>query len=67
MVVDVCLGGESGPELVNVLTRGRPDLAVLLMSATDLPCAEAVVSASGARGFVEKSRLLTADLGAFLS
>ena len=66
VMVDVCLGGESGFDLASALTRAHPGLAVVLMSANKDVGDPDRVSASGARGFIAKSQLSTADLNTFL-
>ena len=63
MLLDVCLGNESGFEVARVLTGQRPGLPVVLVSTDDRYEDEARVQACGARGFVLKSRLADADLG----
>ena len=64
VLLDVRLGEESGFDVARELTRVRPAIAVLLVSADEelegLPC----IGACGARGFVAKRRLVEADLGA---
>ena len=64
VVLDVCLGPERGTDVARTLTRIFPELAVLLVSSD--PLEADAVRESGARGFVEKSRLVDADLGALL-
>jgi DNA-binding NarL/FixJ family response regulator len=64
VVLDVCLGPERGTDVARTLTRTFPELAVLLVSSE--PVHASAVRESGARGFVEKSRLVDADLGALL-
>jgi DNA-binding NarL/FixJ family response regulator len=66
VVVDICLGGESGFDLASALTRAHPGLAVVLISANRELGDPDRVSASGARGFVAKSGLSKADLSTFL-
>ena len=63
VLLDVCLGYESGFEVARVLTGLRPGLPVLLVSTDDRYGDEACVRECGARGFVLKSRLADADLG----
>ena len=65
-VVDVRLGDDSGFELASALRRANPGLAVVLTSADQDLGDPDRVSASGARGFIAKSQLATADLSAFL-
>ena len=63
VLLDVCLGNESGFDVARVLTGQRPGLPVVLVSTDDRYEDEARVQACGARGFVLKSRLADADLG----
>ena len=63
MLLDVCLGTESGVDVARVLTGLRAGLPVLLVSTDDRYGDEARVQGCGARGFVLKSRLADADLG----
>jgi DNA-binding NarL/FixJ family response regulator len=67
VVVDLCLGDESGFDLARALTRAHPGLAVVLMSSNRNLGAADRVSASGARGFIAKSELSATDLSAFLT
>jgi DNA-binding NarL/FixJ family response regulator len=64
-LVDVRLPDGDGFELSAALTRAHPELAVLLASADRVPADPARVRASGARGFVLKSRLAAIDLTQF--
>ena len=66
VVVDVHLGHESGFELTGALTREHPGLAVVLMSADKEAGAAGYVRASGARGFLPKSKIVSTDLGELL-
>lgn len=63
VLVDVHLGEESGFDLARRLTREHPGLAVVLMSADGGAGATDHARASGARGFLPKSRLTATDLG----
>ena len=63
VLLDVCLGIESGFDVARVLTGLRPGLPVLLVSTDDRYEDEARVRECGARGFVSKSRLADADFG----
>jgi DNA-binding NarL/FixJ family response regulator len=65
VLLDVRLGDEDGFTVCDVLTRARPGLAVLLVSATDEFEHSENVARSGARGFVPKSRLAHTDLTQF--
>jgi len=62
VLVDVHLGEECGLELTRALTRGRPTLAVLLVSTDPLHRA---AEDCGAQGFVLKSELARTDLTVF--
>jgi DNA-binding NarL/FixJ family response regulator len=63
VLLDVCLGNESGFDVARVLTGLRPGIPVLLVSADDRYEHEARVQECGARGFVLKSRLVDGDFG----
>jgi DNA-binding NarL/FixJ family response regulator len=65
VLMDIRLPDGDGFELCADLVRADPDLAVLLVSADRAAPSPARVAASGARGFVLKSRLATADLEQF--
>ena len=65
LLVDVGLPDACGFELAAALKRARPDLAVLMVSASDPPGRDERLSASGARGFALKSSLATAPLERF--
>lgn len=65
VLLDVCLGEESGFDVARALTGVAPDLAVLLVSADDRYMCRESVRDCGARGFVLKSRLVKVDLGTF--
>ena len=62
VLLDVCLGSESGFDVARALTGLRPGLPVLLVSTDDRYEDEACVRDSGACGFVSKSGLVDADL-----
>jgi DNA-binding NarL/FixJ family response regulator len=65
VLVDIRLPDADGFELCAALTRADPQLAVLLASADRGPPSAERVQASGARGFVLKSRLAATDLTQF--
>ena len=65
VLLDVCLGEDSGFEVASALTYACPGLAVLLVSSIDYRRCESFVRKSGARGFVLKSELACADLDDF--
>jgi DNA-binding NarL/FixJ family response regulator len=64
VLLDVRLGAESGFDVARALTRARPGLAVLLVSADEGHACPERVRECGARGFVPKPRLVDADFGA---
>ena len=66
VMVDVHLGHECGFELTGELIREHPGLAVVLMSADEEAGSAGYVRASGARGFLAKSKLISTDLGELL-
>jgi DNA-binding NarL/FixJ family response regulator len=63
--LDVRLGDDDGFDVCRRLMRARPGLAVLLTSNTEYDRCDGRVAASGARGFISKSRLVNTDLGEF--
>lgn len=62
VIVDVVLGCESGFELASSLTRSHPALVVVLVSTNPDFDDPRRVRESGARAFVPKAGLATADL-----
>jgi DNA-binding NarL/FixJ family response regulator len=64
VLLDLCLGADSGLDVARALVREQPGLAVVLVSA-DRP--DAQPRTCGARGFVLKSELAAADLSHFWS
>ena len=62
VVIDVCLGEENGFDLARALTFEDPSLPVLMVSANAELAGPELLSGSGARGFVPKLELATADL-----
>ena len=65
VLLDVHLGDECGVDVAQVLTGAQPSLDVVLVSA-DPPDAYAQrLHTCGARGFVLKSELASADLSGF--
>jgi DNA-binding NarL/FixJ family response regulator len=65
VLIDVRLPDGNGFELSASLTQAHPELAVLLTSADRVAPTPQRVRASGARGFVLKSRLAATDLAQF--
>jgi DNA-binding NarL/FixJ family response regulator len=63
VLLDVHLGDDDGFEVCGLLTRSRPELAVLLASGDEQD--SELIARCGARGFVRKSRLLQIDFGEF--
>jgi DNA-binding NarL/FixJ family response regulator len=64
VLLDICLGEESGFDVARALTGMRPELAVLVSADDKYECSERV-RWCGARGFVLKARLVRTDLGTF--
>lgn len=65
VLLDVHLGEECGVDLARALTGAQPSLDVVLVSA-DPPGADTQrLRTCGARGFVLKTELATADLSGF--
>jgi DNA-binding NarL/FixJ family response regulator len=65
VLLDVCLGKDSGFDVACALTEARPELAVLLVSSIDYRECKPLLRACGARGFVLKSDLARVDLADF--
>jgi DNA-binding NarL/FixJ family response regulator len=65
VLLDVRLGGESGFEVAWALGRACPEAAVLLVSNQDYGSCRERLRFCGARGFLLKSRLATAELATF--
>jgi DNA-binding NarL/FixJ family response regulator len=65
VLLDVCLGDDSGFDVACALTHARPELAVLLVSSIDYRRCEPLVRECGARGFLLKSELACAELDDF--
>lgn len=66
ILVDVRLADASGFDVAEALAREPQPPAVLLVSADHTSPSDELVRASGARGFVLKSRLVATDLSAYL-
>jgi len=64
VLLDVGLGDDDGFEVCDLLTRSRPQLAVLLASAEEHGDRE-LIARCGARGLVPKHRLPQIDFGQF--
>jgi two-component system, NarL family, nitrate/nitrite response regulator NarL len=64
VLLDVRLGDDGGYAVCDLLTRSRPELAVLLAS-TDEPKDSELITRCGARGFVPKARLPQIDFAEF--
>jgi DNA-binding NarL/FixJ family response regulator len=62
VVLDVRLGDDNGFDVARILTRARPELAVLLLSDDDYRSWDGLIEDSGARGFALKSELAKVDL-----
>ena len=65
VLLDICLGEDSGFEVACALTQAHPELAVVLVSSIDYRRREPLVRECGARGFVLKSELACAELDDF--
>jgi DNA-binding NarL/FixJ family response regulator len=65
VLLDVCLGDASGFEVAWALRLSCPQAAVLLVSNRDYGTCRERLRFCGARGFLLKSRLATAELAAF--
>jgi CheY-like chemotaxis protein len=65
VLLDVCLGKESGFDVARALTGMRPGLAVLLVSADEVSDSSEQARRCGARGFVTKARLVKTDFGTY--
>ena len=65
VLLDVCLGDDSGFDVAARMIRARPGISVILTSTVDLHADGDRVRACGARGFVDKSRLADIDLSEF--
>jgi DNA-binding NarL/FixJ family response regulator len=65
VLLDVRLGDDDGFEVCRGLTRAQPGLAVLLASSAEDDDYDALAASNGARGFVNKVRLLHIDFGQF--
>ncbi len=66
VVLDVQLPDGDGFDVCQTLTRRDPDLAVLLVSASEPHGGLERLHDCGARGFLAKSRLVSSDLAALL-
>jgi DNA-binding NarL/FixJ family response regulator len=62
VLLDVGLGEESGFDVASALTRARPGVAVLMMSADDVGVPAQRLSECGAPGFIVKAQLARIDL-----
>ena len=67
VLLDVRLPDGDGFDVCQMLTDGDPELAVLLVSTDEPYRRPATIRACGARGFLLKSRLASADLIGLLS
>jgi DNA-binding NarL/FixJ family response regulator len=67
VLLDVRLPDGDGFDVCQTLTDDDPELAVLLVSTDEPPRRPANIRACGARGFLLKSRLASADLIGLLS
>jgi DNA-binding NarL/FixJ family response regulator len=67
VLLDVRLPDCNGFDVCQTLTPGDPGVAVLLVSSDEPPVRPSHIRACGARGFLLKSRLVSADLMALLT
>ena len=65
ILLDMCLGDESGFEVAWALGRACPHAAILLVSNRDYSTCLERLRFCGAGGFLLKSQLATAELAAF--
>jgi DNA-binding NarL/FixJ family response regulator len=65
VLLDVCLGDESGFDVACAMTEARPGLRVLLVSSVDYRDCSLLLRTCGSCGFVLKSDLARVDLAAF--
>ena len=65
VLLDVRLGNENGFDVCRRLTRARPGPAVVLTSTGDYDDCDDLVAASGARGFISKTRLVDANFAQY--
>jgi DNA-binding NarL/FixJ family response regulator len=65
VLLDVCLGEDSGFDVACAMTEARPGLPVLLVSSLDYRNCHALLRTCGSCGFVLKSDLACVDLAAF--
>jgi DNA-binding NarL/FixJ family response regulator len=65
VMLEVELGDGEGLEVARALRRACPCASVLLVSIRDYGVCEDLLRGTGAAGFLLKSRLVSADLGAF--
>jgi DNA-binding NarL/FixJ family response regulator len=66
VLLDIRLGKESGYDVARALIRAWPELPVVLISIDDSGVSPRSVRDCGARGFINKRRLATADLVALI-
>jgi chemotaxis response regulator CheB len=62
VLLDVCLGEDSGFDVACAMTEACPGLPVLLVSSVDYRDCHALLRACGSCGFVLKSELARVDL-----
>ena len=65
VIVEVELADGKGFEVARALNEVCPEASTLLVSVRDYGACEELVRGAGAAGFLLKSRLATADLGAY--
>ena len=65
VLLDVCLGADDGHDVARALARLDPRPAVLMVSITDHGEEDVRARDCGARGFLLKTSIASADLGRF--
>ena len=64
--MDIRLPGESGLELTATIKASHPEIAIIILTAYDLPEYREAAYRGGADGFIPKSSLNLADIGALI-
>jgi DNA-binding NarL/FixJ family response regulator len=65
MLLDIHLGEDDGFAVCDAVTRVHPDLAVLLTSVQNYEHFPEKIESCGARGFIRKAHLASADLSRY--
>ena len=64
--MDIRLPGESGLELTATIKASHPEIAIIILTAYDLPEYREAAYRGGADGFIPKSSLNLADIAALI-